>query len=363
MSHLLLELYQDKISKGALQADPQQAAAIAALDRLTTELGAYGAKGLFSFLKRKHNVPRGVYLYGGVGRGKSMVMDLFFSVVPQNITKRRVHFHEFMVEIHDGLHARRGDGVDAILPDLAREIAQDSQLLCFDEFHVTDVADAMILGRLFTLLFLEGVVVVATSNWNLDNLYKGGLQRDRFLPFIGLLKERMVVMALDGETDYRMHYLREDGVYFTPLDRTARQKSDKLFAHLTDGAKPYSEKLSVRGHTIKVKNVADGVARFSFAQLCGQAYGAEDYLTIAENYHTVFLEGVPLLEEAQRNELKRLINLVDALYDRGVKLVVTAAAAPEVLYSGHAHKFEFQRTVSRLHEMQSLNYMSRKTGE
>lgn len=363
MSRTLFELYQARVQAGVLQADPHQAAAIAALDHLANELEHVADKGLFSFIKRRHKITRGVYMYGGVGRGKSMVMDLFFESLPNNVAKRRVHFHEFMFGIHDGLHERRGDGVEAILPDLAREIAQSTRLLCFDEFHVTDVADAMILGRLFTLLFLEGVVVVATSNWPPDRLYEGGLQRDLFLPFIGLLKEHMSVIALDGETDYRMKGVSEEGTYFWPLSRLSRKKADGLFSALTEGATPYNETLSVKGRPIKVKAAAGGVARFSFAQLCEQPRGAEDYLMIARNYHTVVLEEVPRLDFDRRNEAKRLMTLVDALYDEGTNLIVTADGPPEELYRGHDHGFEFQRTVSRLNEMQRLNYMNRKTGE
>ncbi|MCB1592886.1 MAG: AFG1 family ATPase, partial [Alphaproteobacteria bacterium] len=300
------------------------------------------------------------YLYGGVGRGKSMLMDLFYDCLPETLPKRRVHFHEFMIEVHDYIHTRRSEdvvngAVDEALPSLGEIICRRSRVLCFDEFHVTDVADAMILGRLFRLLFERGVVVVATSNWPPDRLYEGGLQRERFLPFIALLKEKMEVVHLDSPTDYRERMLAGEGTYFTPLSRDSDQHMDKVFSALTGNADVHEEKLFVKGRRLPVRT-AKGVARFTFAQLCEQPLGAEDYLAIAKNFHTVLLEHVPVLRYDRRNEAKRLMNLIDALYDKRVRLVVSADAPPEKLYSGHDHGFEFQRTVSRLQEMQGEGY-------
>ncbi len=367
MSQTPFEIYQQKIASGALTPDPYQARAAEALERVYDALECHSEpsegpkilQSLRSFRMTKKKAPfiRGLYLYGGVGRGKSMLMDLFYETLPDNITKRRVHFHEFLIELHEGLHKRRGEGVDSILPDFAKEVAKSARILCFDEFHVTDVADAMILGRLFTALFERGVVVVATSNWEPDRLYEGGLQRDLFLPFIALLKERMDVVAMDGTTDYRLETLQQDGVYFWPLGKPARQHADRTFKDLTEGAKTYKEKLSVKGRNITVRTVAKGVARFTFAELCERPMGAEDYLHIAQSYHTVFLEGVPKLGYDRRNEAKRLMTLIDALYEQKTKLVVTADAPADKLYQGHDHAFEFERTVSRLMEMQSPDYV------
>ncbi|MCB1556190.1 MAG: AFG1 family ATPase [Alphaproteobacteria bacterium] len=367
-----LTRYRQQCESGVLTPDPDQARAVAALERVYTALAAHPVFPLQSFMQRLAGgfiVPRGrgnrekppeikgLYLYGGVGRGKSMVMDLFFDSLPETVPARRVHFHEFLIELHEGLHKRRGEGVDAILPDFAKDIAARVRVLCFDEFHVTDVADAMILGRLFTALFAQGVVVVATSNWPPDRLYEGGLQRELFLPFIALLKEKTEVICMDGPRDYRLQTLQEDGVYFWPLGRPARQKADKTFADLTENTKPYKETLSVRGRNLTVRRSAKGVARFSFAELCERPMGAEDYLHIAQSYHTVFLEGIPKLGYDRRNETKRLMTLIDVLYEKGTKLVVTAAAPPGKLYVGPDYAFEFQRTVSRLTEMQSVDYM------
>jgi cell division protein ZapE len=356
-----LDLYRQRLREGALAADPAQEKAACALQRLYDDI-APRAKTLS--LWKKKEAPPGVYLYGGVGRGKSMLMDLFYSCLSPEMPKRRVHFHEFMIGVHDYFHERRAaddysEGVDDLLPALAGLIAREARVLCFDEFHVTDVADAMILGRLFTALFDRGVIVVATSNWAPGDLYTGGLQRDRFLPFIELLKNRMEIVHLDGGTDYRTKFLQEEGTYFTPPgDDTARQLDD-LFAHLTDREVPHAESLSVKGRDIPVRVVARGVARFTFAELCMQPHAAEDYLKIAGTYHTIFLENVPQLSAEQRNEARRLMILVDTLYETGTKLVISAAVPAEQIYTGHDHGFEFQRTVSRLLEMQSAAYLAK----
>lgn len=360
-----LRLYQDKIKSGFLQPDAEQETAVLALEDLYQRLmHQHGKK--FSVLQWVKNlgradedVPKGIYMYGGVGRGKSMLMDMFFDALPGDIKKRRVHFHAFMVDVHDYFHSRRSaddfsEGVDNLLPSLASLLAARSKVLCFDEFHVTDVTDAMILGRLFTALFDRGVIIVATSNWEPDRLYEGGLQRERFLPFIELLKNRTNVVHLDSETDYRRRFLAEEGCYFYPLNAQASTKANEIFTKLTQGKTPYRQILKVKGRNIVVNRSADGVARFTFAQLCETPHGAEDYMTIAEAFHTVFLESVPKLTYDRRNEAKRLMTLIDALYEAGTKLIVTAAAPAEELYSGHDHEFEFERTISRLHEMQNM---------
>ncbi len=299
-----------------------------------------------------------MYIWGPVGRGKTMLMDAFYDGLPPTVKKRRVHFHEFMIGVQDFMHQARlaGKAENALLK-YARKVAEETKILCFDEFHVTDVADAMILGRLFTALFGFGTAVVATSNWPPERLYEGGLQRDLFLPFIHLLEEKLEVLELDGGVDYRLQALSDKSVYFTPPGE--HEKAEKLFSYLTGGVETKMEELHIKGRTLPVA-AAKGIARFTFAQLCGQPLGAEDYLVIARTYPTVFLEEVPALDDEQRNETKRLIILIDELYNEGTKLIVTAAAAPAALYTGSQHAVEFQRTVSRLTEMQSAAWLERK---
>lgn len=364
--------YRALIARGELQADPAQEGAVLALETLYRKLCARSEEGadfpgkrlLFPWRGKKADTIRGLYIHGSVGRGKSMLMDIFYDSLPGDMRKRRVHFHEFMIGVHDFIHSwrqgrKKGKDADAALSRLADKVAKEAEVLCFDEFHVTDIADAMILGRLFRGLFERGVVVVATSNWPPDRLYEGGLQRDRFLPFIALLKERMNVLHLDGSTDYRSQFIAQEGSYFLPLGRDSALHADRLFEKLTGQAVAGEEHLTVRGREIVV-HAARGVARFTFSQLCEQPHGAEDYLKIAQAYHTVFLENVPKLGYDRRNEAKRLMMLVDAFYEAGTRLIVTADAPPEKLYRGHDHAFEFERTVSRLKEMQSTAYLARK---
>jgi len=369
-----LERYRAGVAEGVIKDDPHQKGAVDALQRLYDDLipatlssrakprDLPGLKWVRSlgFARDDDRSVRGIYLHGPVGRGKSMVMDLFYDSLPEDMAKRRVHFHAFMIGVHDFLHAARQRGeADSALLKFAAQLSREVKILCFDEFHVVDVADAMILSRLFTALLDRGLVVVVTSNWPPERLYEGGLQRDRFLPFIDLVKSRFEVVSLDGPVDYRLRLLEDNGVYRWPLGESAHEWADRLFTELTAGAPPTPEQLTVKGRVMEVEQAARGVARFTFSQLCERPVGAEDYLAIAGNYHTVFLEGIPKLRYDRRNEAKRLMILVDALYDSGTRLVVTADAPPEKLYFGHDHSFEFERTVSRLLEMQGKDWLER----
>jgi cell division protein ZapE len=347
----LLEKYHEKIECGELAKDAGQEKVAVALERLRNDL----TKKKPFFAKRKKI--KGVYIHGGVGRGKSMLMDLFHDNLPHAISKRRVHFHAFMIETHDWLHLRRaGKAVDNLLPEYAKFVAGNAKVLCFDEFHVTDIADAMILSHLFEALFDLDVVVVATSNWIPDRLYEGGLQRERFLPFIALVKKRLQIVHLDSETDYREETVQDLETYLYPLNAETKAKAGKFFRQLSGGQAERTENIYVKGRDIPVK-ASEGVARFTFAQLCEQPYGAEDYLTIAEKFHTVFLENVPRMGYDRSNEAKRLMTLVDVMYDARRRMVFTAETAPEKLYHGEKYVYEFDRTISRLREMQSSSYL------
>ena len=363
-----LEIYRARVADGDLKSDPAQEKAAIALDLVYEALTAETARPAPTFFQKiigrgaaEAEPVRGLYLYGGVGRGKSMLMDLFYDALPENVSKRRVHFHEFMIGVHDYIHSRRSDesireGTDEALPALAGLIVAQSHVLCFDEFHVTDITDAMILGRLFKILFEQGVVVVATSNWPPDRLYEGGLQRERFLPFIALLKEKMDVLHLRSPHDYRMGSVAVEGTYFSPLGRLATQAMDRVFEALTQGAEIKPDVIEVKGRAIAVRAAGGGCARFSFAQLCEQPHGAEDFIRIAQRYDTILIEHVPKMGYDRRNEAKRFMTLIDALYEAEVRVIISAAMPADKLYVGHDHAYEFQRTVSRLMEMQGMRF-------
>lgn len=352
----LIEKYQQILKSEGFQADSEQEKAVQELQRLLSEIST---KPKFNFFRKKQT-PKGVYLHGGVGRGKSMLMDIFFEEAPNTIKKRRIHFHEFMIETHDWLHAHRGDEMDDLLSEYASHVSKNIRLLCFDEFHVTDVADAMILGRLFTALFDKGMIVVATSNWRPGDLYEGGLQRELFLPFIALLKQQMAVVHLDSDKDYRqIADADQDVYYFSPLNKETQAKVDALFRVFSDDAPLQQDQISIKGRDVTVKN-AGNCARFTFAELCEQPLGAEDYIAIAARYDTVFVENIPLLQPKNRNEAKRFILLIDCLYEAKCRLVLSAEKQFDKLYQGDDHAFEFDRTISRLMEMQSKAYHEKR---
>ena len=361
-----LARYRALVAQGKVRPDAAQARVAERLDALHHMLGGYRPNnhppGWRSLLKldRRREPPRGLYIHGSVGRGKSMLMDLFFGGAPVE-RKRRVHFHAFMAEVHARLHERRqstkGQQADPLI-HVAAEIADSAWLLCFDEFVVNNIADAMILGRLFQTLVELGVVFVATSNFAPDELYKDGLQRDRFEPFIELIKREVDVIGLDGTVDYRMARLAGRPVYHTPLGQVADHALAQAWADLTDDAACKVEAVEVLGRTVEVPCAAKGVARFTFDELCARPLGASDYLALAARYHTLIISDVPQLGSALHNEARRFITLIDELYESKTKLVMAAAAPPEQLYPDGTGAFEFRRTISRLMEMQSADYLA-----
>ncbi len=385
--------YQTLMQAGELKPDTDQASAVAALERLHCELldhpkisrksSEFSFKnwlpaGLLSRSGKRKFAPKGIYLHGGVGRGKSMLMDLFFSIAPLT-AKRRVHFHEFMLDIHARLkewhdlsaqertqQGGRASDEDPI-PSIAQQIANEITLLCFDEFQVTDIADAMVLTRLFKELFDQGVIIVATSNQPPDDLYKNGLNRQRFLPFIEQIKEKLDIIPLDGPTDYRYNRLKGADTYYCPINAETTTQLSTTFFRLTDRrvedrAKVPSEELSVQGRTLFVPKAARGVAVFSYKRLCANPLGPADYLAIARTYHTVIMVAIPQFTQENNDEAKRFVTLIDALYEHGVKFLCSAAVPPQSLYTGGEISFEFERTVSRLMEMQSEDYLTRGHG-
>lgn len=356
MPHRLLERYRGLIARGELKPDAAQDAAVARLGALGAALKHYRpGRRLF-----RRPPPKGLYIWGDVGRGKSMLMDLFFETAPI-AKKQRVHFNAFLVETHARIHALRTREADPI-PPAARQIADEATLLCFDEFQVTDVVDAMILGRLFEQLFELGVAIAATSNTEPRKLYEGGLNRALFLPFITLIETRLDVVALNGPIDYRMQRMAGLDTYVTPLGSAADAAMDRAWLRLTDSKHGAAATLRVLGRALRVPQAAKGVARFSFADLCAQPLAAADYLALAQEFHTLLIDRIPLMGETMRDEARRFVILIDTLYDEGTKLFCSAAAPPDSLYASGDGAERFRRAASRLVEMQSENYLRRGHG-
>lgn len=367
---LIAERYGALVSEHGFEFDPAQAKLARALDALAVKLNGYKAEGEPNgvsrlFRKKPVEIPRGLYIHGRVGAGKTMLMDMFFETAEAPL-KRRAHFHAFMADVHVRLHEwrqalKRGEvtGDDPIAP-VAVELAREASLLCFDEFSVRDIADAMILGRLFTALFATGVVFVATSNVTPDDLYKDGLNRGLFLPFIALLKERLDVVELAARTDYRLEKLTRAPVYYTPISPKVDAALDQAFLALTGHEQGQRMKIELLGRFLDVPQAIDGVARFDFDSLCRRPLGSADYLKIAQRFHTIVLDRIPVIAASERNEARRFITLIDSLYDMRVKLIASAAGEPEALYTGAdgAEAFEFKRAASRLIEMRSADYLA-----
>lgn len=352
---LLTKAYEAKIKAGEITSDPAQQAVLPLFDDIAERMAqSTGKKKLFGLFGTDEVPVKGLYIWGGVGRGKSMLMDLFYDYAPEP-RKRRVHFHAFMQEVHNAMHEARKAGVDDAIKPVAEDIARNVRLLCFDEMQISDITDAMIVGRLFQNLFASDVVIVTTSNRAPDELYKNGLNRNLFVPFIELIKTRLDVHELASENDYRQDRLAGEQVYFSPTNAAAKAKISNIWQSLTGGeAEPLV--LRVKGRDVSLPAFRNGIARASFFDLCGQPLGAADYLALADAVRVLVLEDIPRLSRDNFNEAKRFVTLIDALYEGKVRLICSAADTPERLYLEGEGVFEFERTASRLREMQDVEW-------
>jgi cell division protein ZapE len=354
----MLDTYRSLLADRVIEADLAQAQAAEHLESLAQQLRLWRRrKGLSALITGSEPAPKGRYIFGPVGRGKTMLMDLFFEATTFR-PKRRLHFHEFMAEVHDRIGEARKTVPGDPIPHVAKGIADQSALLCFDELHVTDIADAMILGRLFKGLFEAQVVVVATSNVPPSELYRNGLNRALFLPFIELIGAHMEVEELKAAKDFRLDKLAGKPLYFTPADVRARSEMDRMWGELTGGHPGAPAALEVKGRKLNVPQASMGVARFSFAELCDAPLGSIDFLAIAHAFHAVMIDGIPQLSAAPRDVTRRFINLIDTLYDSRVCLVASAGAEPQDLYAAGPMQQLFERTASRLIEMRSEGYLA-----
>lgn len=345
------EAYQRAVDTGKLHVDDAQLAVLPELERIRTALAEPVKRGFFR--KAPDPIP-GLYMWGGVGRGKSMLMDLLYELV--DAPKQRRHFHAFMQWVHAEMTEARKQGVDDALAPVAAKLADKVRFLAFDEMQISDITDAMLVGRLFEALFARGVVIVTTSNRPPDDLYKNGLNRQLFTPFIALLKARMVVHELASETDYRQDRLAGTPSYFTPIDAEARKAISRIWARLSNG-KSEPLVLHVKGRQVELPDYHNGVAKAKFYDLCGRPLGAADYLALADAVRVLILEDIPTLSRHNFNEARRFVTLIDALYEAKVQLICSAAAEPEMLYVEGTGTFEFERTASRLREMQSADWV------
>ncbi len=359
----VLNRYDERCALAELEADAAQRAVAVRLDELQHSLGTSRLKPtvLMRWFTKPADALRGIYIHGAVGRGKTMLMDLFFEECSFE-PKRRVHFHEFMADVHDRIAAARAYVDGDPIPHVASALANDAGLLCFDELHVTDIADAMILGRLFQALFAAGTVVVATSNAHPAQLYKNGLNRQLFLPFIGLIEQHMDVVALPSAKDFRLDKLSGARLYFAPADAHAHASLDAHWDRLTGRHPGKSVDLDVKGRRLTIPLASMGVARFAFDDLCATPLGVNDYLHIAHAFHTVILDGIPVIDPERRDVARRFINLIDALYDSRICLIASAAAEPNALYPKGDGADLFERTASRLTEMRSEAYLAGHSG-
>lgn len=352
--------YEGQLANGEIEDDPAQHIVAARLDELAEAIAVMRKPGLLgSFLRRREAAPKGLYIHGAVGRGKTMLMDLFYAEADLE-AKQRAHFHAFMADVHERIaHARQTHPGDPI-PQVAARIAAQARLLCFDEFHVTDIADAMILGRLFDGLFQGGTVIVATSNAHPRDLYKNGLNRQLFLPFIDELQAQMDVVSLDAMKDYRLDKLSGTPLYFTPVDDASRAAMDAHWDRLTGRQKAVPFEIAFKGRTLTVPAAAMGVARFSFEELCDRPLSSLDYLHLAHAFHTIMIDGIPRISPERRDVARRFVTLVDTLYDNRITLIASAEAEPSQLYAAGLGADMFERTASRLTEMRSEGYLAQR---